>query len=106
MSAIDAVKAHYEERGRLSVDVPEWGLTVYWTPITPYDRRKIYKTGVEPTELATVDVLIQKATDADGKRLFTLDDRQDLLHRADVRVVNRVALDILEVPSVEDQEKN
>ena len=47
-----------------------------------------------------------KARDAEGKPLFTLEDKRALLHGVDWAVVTRVVGEIVAAPSVEDAVKN
>ena len=51
-----------------------------------------------------VDVLVMKATNANGEKLFTIEDRPTLLTKADSNVIGRVANAILadESPKVEE----
>jgi hypothetical protein len=51
-----------------------------------------------------VDILIMKATDEHGVKLFTVEHKQTLLNKADSNVVGRVANAILadDAPKVDD----
>jgi hypothetical protein len=51
-----------------------------------------------------VDILILKATDADGKKLFDIDHKPTLLNKADSNVIARVANAIIstQAPTVEE----
>lgn len=96
MSAIDRIKAHFDSLATKETVVPEWGITIYSTPVTIAERAKIYsgvKDGDEHTPL--VNVLLVKAKDADGKPLFALEDKAALFQHADGAVLIRVAASIL-----------
>lgn len=106
--ALEAALAHYKSLGTQSMVVPEWGgITVYWTPMTPADSDKFVRIGDDGKTVAILlDIVVGKALDADGKRLFDLDAKQKLRVGADQTVINRIARAMLASPSVEDAEKN
>ncbi len=111
MSLIDRAKQHFDDLGRTSIEVPEWGdgiapLRVFWTPMTALQHRKITSNEDGRSARLLVSVLILKAEDADGKRLFKEEDRGDLMSKVDLRIVTRVANAILAERSIEDLEKN
>ena len=111
MSAIDNAKAHFRDQGQRRIEVPEWGdergpLVVYAEPLTLAERRRLFQRNKGDDVGLSVDLLIVKARDADGKPLFSLDDKQALLNGVDPAVVARVAADIIAAPSLEDAEKN
>jgi hypothetical protein len=95
--ALDQIKAHYESLGRREIHVPEWNdLRFFVTPITPAERTKIYKGSSGDNDYGvTVNALIEKASDKDGKKLFTLEDRIHLLSKSDSAVLVRVFADIM-----------
>ena len=53
-----------------------------------------------------VDVVITKAENAEGERVFTLEDKQPLLRTAEFSVLSRVATEMLDHEDVDDLEKN
>lgn len=94
--AISKITAHFEALGTRELHVPEWGMTIYWTPVTVAERTRIYSGTKGDNDYETVvKILLDKARDADGKKIFTIDDRPALLQRADSSVVIRVAADIM-----------
>lgn len=110
-AALDRAKAHYVRLGRKRIEVPEWGepgapYVVYATPMTVGQRDRIQEKGNQDRAEMFVDVLLEKAQTEEGKPAFTPDDRHDLTHEVDSRVVSRMALEILAGPSDEDLEKN
>lgn len=94
-SAIDRVRAHFDAIGTRKIEVPEWELTVYATPATIEERRRIYKNDEENSFAVCVEILLVKAKDADGKPLFQLEDKAALLRHADSSVIVRVASAIM-----------
>lgn len=113
MGILDRAKAHYNEIDRGRLEVPEWGengkpLIVTWTPVTAKQHAKIYSRGLDKVgadELVTV--LIVKAEDENGEKLFQESARPTLTNEVDLKIVSRIANAILgPAKSVEDAAKN
>lgn len=104
MDAIDLVREHFISLGTKTIDVPEWKLTVYATPVTLAEKNKLYRKSRENDMELLVDILILKATDAEGKKLFDIDHKLTLLNKADSNVIARIANAIIstEAPTVEE----
>ena len=107
MDAIDLVREHFTALGTRKIEVPEWKLTIYATPVTLAEKSRLYKKSRENDMELLVDVLIMKATDEKGEKLFNIDHRLTLLNKADSNVIARVANAILsdDAPKA-DQIKN
>jgi hypothetical protein len=98
MSVIDRATAHYAKQERLIISVPEWGeesvpLEIHVFPMTMAEvnlMQKVASKKASNIEQAA-NVIIVKAKDKDGNRLFTLNDRDKLMQQADYRVVSRIA---------------
>ena len=88
MNIIDRVKAHFESQGVKKIEVSEWGeegkpLIIYAQPMTLAETRNLFK-GAKNDDLGVmVDVIVLKSKDADGNKIFKLDDKQVLLNNAD-----------------------
>lgn len=112
MKAIEAAQAHFEQLGRQHIEVPEWGtdghpLIVYWSPMTIADRRRIFKPDRPIDERLAIDVVILKAEDDRGGKLFdVIADEPLLMGKVEANVLRRVATAILAVPTVEQATKN
>ena len=99
---LDKAKEHFKAIDRKIIDVHEWGITVYAKPLTLADKR-ILTRNTKPDDVTLfADVLILKAEDKEGKKLYSLEDKQTLMRSVDPEVVARVAQDILKVVPVED----
>ena len=99
---LEKAKEHFKAIDRKIIDVPEWGITVYAKPLTLADKR-ILTRNTKPDDVTLfADVLILKAEDKEGKKLYSLEDKQTLMRSVDPEVVARVAQDILSVVPVED----
>lgn len=98
MSVIDRATAHYASQERLIIAVPEWGdgdtaLEIHVFPMTMAEvnmMQKIASKKASNIEQAA-NIIVVKAKDKDGKRLFTITDRDKLMQHADYRVVSRIA---------------
>jgi hypothetical protein len=104
MDAIDLVREHFASLGTRKIEVPEWKLTVYAAPVTLAEKNRLYKKSRESDMELLVDLLIMKAIDANGQKLFTIDHKPTLLNKADSNVVARVANAILadEAPKADE----
>jgi hypothetical protein len=104
MDAIDLVREHFASLGTRKIEVPEWKLTVYAAPVTLAEKNRLYRKSKESDMELLVDLLIMKATDANGQKLFTLEHKPTLLNKADSNVVARVANAILadEAPKADE----
>ena len=104
MDAIDLVREHFVSLGTKRIEVPEWKLTIYATPVTLSEKNKLYRKSRDNDMELLVDVLILKATDAEGKKLFDIDHKPTLLNKADSNVIARIANSIIstEAPTVEE----
>jgi hypothetical protein len=98
MSVINRATAHYAAQERLVISVPEWGddkgpLEMHVLPMTMSEVNmmgKIASKKASNIEQAA-NIIVVKAKDKDGKRLFTITDRDKLMQEADYRVVSRIA---------------
>lgn len=104
MDAIDLVREHFASLGTRKIEVPEWKLTIYAAPVTLAEKNRLYKKSKESDMELLVDLLIMKATDANGQKLFTLEHKPTLLNKADSNVLGRVANAILadEAPKADE----
>jgi hypothetical protein len=93
MSMIEKATKHYASQNRLIIDVPEWETQIHILPMTMAEVNMIQKIANKKASNIeqAVNMIIVKAKDADGNRLFSLSDRDTLLQNADYRVVSRIA---------------
>src|SRR5690606_17369688 len=90
--------AHYAAQERLIISVPEWGdesgpLMVHVFPMTMAEvnlMQKIASKKASNIEQAA-NIIVVKAKDESGKRIFSINDRDKLMQEADYRVVSRIA---------------
>lgn len=94
--ALAKITAHFDAIGTRKIEVPEWGIEIYTSGVTLAERTRIYANSKGDNDYEIlVNILIAKARDANGKPLFTLNDKPTLLQRADSSVLIRVAADIM-----------
>ena len=78
MRPIDKILATAGARPRRSLYVSEWDLEIYWSPVTLHDQRQLGQQKLcDELDLA-VHLVVRKAEDADGERLFSLADAHTL----------------------------
>lgn len=89
---LSKLRTAHDQRVMRSVEVPEYGITLYFPPLTLADREKISR-GINPRdEIAlSVSALIHQAKDADGSPAFP--DKPATraeLYRIEVDVLQRI----------------
>ena len=93
MSIIDKATSHYSSQNRLIINVPEWEQEIHVLPMTMAEvnmMQKIASKKASNIEQAA-NIIVVKAKDKDGKRLFKITDRDKLMQECDYRVVSRIA---------------
>lgn len=93
-SAIEKVVAHFSKQGLKKTHVEEWGLDVYYKPLTLSERHKINEASEFNPSFSPAYTLIYKALDEDGKRLFKTGDAAELKKSSVFSVVTTVAAKI------------
>ncbi len=99
MDAIDLVREHFASLGTRKIEVPEWKLTIYATPVTLAEKNRLYRKSKESDMELLADVLIMKAQNDKGEKLFTIEHKATLLNKADSNVLARTANMILAADS-------
>jgi hypothetical protein len=105
---IEAAVRHRNEAGLLHIDVPEWVVDgrptrIYWKLMTLAEWEVLAQKGQ-----SNADLLIMKALDANGNKLFTLEDKPELRNAVFVDVVERISKALIgERPKTQEEaEKN
>jgi|TARA_Y100000114_G_scaffold108172_1_gene101556 hypothetical protein len=113
MSVIDRAKTHFENIGIQSVEVPEWKdddgkpTIIYWQPINLFEKNKLFKKSDNMNDVSILaDIVVMKSLDKDGKKLFKLDDKMDLMTKVDSDVLSRIATRMVQVISPDEVKKN
>ena len=78
------------------IAVPEWETEVYYKPATTFhqESKVIELQQAGKTVEALVQTLINRALDKDGKHIFKLADKQDLMRGVDPAVILRIISDM------------
>jgi len=87
----DYVEKLKEKRKALSV--PEFGEIIYFSPINVLEWEKIVKLSGDSLSAGNVFTIIVKVEDAEGNKIFSLEDR-DTLEKVDWRITNQIANEI------------
>jgi len=111
MSVIDNAKKHFAEQDVKVIEVPEWGeddkpLRIFSKPLTLAETSKLYKMSKEDDLTMMAYVLIYKALDANGDKLFDLGDKNALLNSVDREILVGVATQIMGQETIEETKKN
>ena len=113
MSLGNQIAANRNKERRV-IEVPEWGgdapVLLYVGAITAGDMDKLQRKHKDflnnMTIAGMIDLIIAKAEDADGNRVFTLEDKATLM-REPVNLIADIAGKMFgDIASVEEQEKN
>lgn len=106
--ALAKIKAVYDNAPMRSVFVPEWDLMIFYRPLKGDELdviEAVTPKGCTPTRSNT-QVVVTKALDANGVRLFKNDEADELYETAYPEVVNRLSTELWKAPSVAQAEKN
>lgn len=118
MKLIERARAHFEAIGLQWKDVPEWGekdaegtlvapARVYWRPMTLAEKNKGDQARTRDGRVAALaEMLIMKAIDAEGKALFTLDDKYFLMHKVHPDLIADLVIEMQNTPTAEEAAKN
>lgn len=110
----DRISANRSSRERKSTTVEEWGdgdipLQIFFGGITGQDIDRITRKHKDfltnPTIASMVELIILKAEDSDGEKLFTIEDKMVLLKEPLVTIAELFG-EMFSGDTVEEQEKN
>tara|TARA_R110001606_G_scaffold149261_1_gene289209 strand:- start:200 stop:550 length:351 start_codon:yes stop_codon:yes gene_type:complete len=103
MSVLTNAKKHFHNlnNGELnSMEVPEWGTTVYWKTggLNFQSQSKVIElTNAGKTAEALVEMLILRAIDADGKKMFKQVEKNEIMREVDPDIILKVVTAINEI---------
>lgn len=110
MRLIERIAEQYSKIELKSISVPEWGddVTVYYKPLTADELDAVTAEMPEGSSgtRSNVQVIILKALDASGKRLFSNAEAGELSGKSFAETINRVAGAMIKVVTVEQAVKN
>jgi len=112
MSVIDIAKSHFENIGVQSMEVPEWtdedgkAVVIFWNPITLSEKNKLLRKSETLNDVAILaDIMIMKALDKDGNKIFKLEDKIPLMDKSDPDVLTRIDQKIVSAPTTDELKK-
>jgi len=91
MSLLENVTKHFASRR--SLRVPEWDATIFWSPLTAREQASISgmsKGMSDSSQKAMIRMLVAKAEDSEGKKLFEPQDIDVMVEKADFTVIGRL----------------
>ena len=111
MKAIERAKEHFAQQDVKVIEVPEWGnedkpLKIYSKPLTLSETSKLYNMSKDDDLTMMAYVLIYKALDENGDKLFDLSDKRALLNDVDQQILVDVATQIMGQKPIEERKKN
>ena len=96
MTVLSKAKEHFKEmanQGTNNVDVPEWGTTVYWNigGLNFAQQSKVIELQQNGKSAeALVEMMIMRALDSEGKRMFKLAEKTEIMREVDPNVILKV----------------
>ena len=96
MTTLNKAKQHFREvanKGTGSIVVPEWDTTIYWKigGLNFASQNKIMElTSSGKSAEALVEMLILRSLDSEGKKMFKLMDKQEIMREVDPNVILKV----------------
>ena len=98
--AVDLLKNKFGVSQLYKHDVVKDGaveLTVYWHPLTIAERESIIKkSGTEDNNDYALQMMIEKALDEDGKRIFQDGDKASLRREVEANILQEIQLAMIE----------
>jgi hypothetical protein len=93
---LSKAKEHFREianKGMGNIEVPEWGVTVYWRigGLNFASQSKIIELqNAGKSAEALVEMMIMRALDSEGKKMFKLAEKTELMREVDPNVILKV----------------
>jgi hypothetical protein len=105
---LSRIKADYDSKKMRKVPVPEWGVDIYYNPLTLSERKRIGAGHDKEDEAGLmVSLLIEKALDEDGNPVFESNapTRATLEGESDSAVTSRIVT-AMGAQETQDKAKN
>ena len=109
-SLIEQLSTRFSSAEKMTIEVPEWGMNgegepfkVYFSAWTLHDERSIKRFINDENPEGFAYVVVKKAQDINGKRLFDDGDVKRLMRNTEAHIIKRIAMEIIgSTISVED----
>ncbi len=107
MSLKEKIIQYIASDRRRKIEVPEFGETIYATPVTVLDMEKIlsYPEAATNSRDYHIYTIIEKAEDEKGQKIFSPEDKP-YLEKMDWAIISRISNDIQEVITPDEAKKN
>ena len=113
MSVLDHARSHFENIGVQSIEVPEWKdehgkpSIIYWNPINLHEKNILFKKSGNMSEVSILaDILVMKALDKDGNKIFKPEDKIALMYKVDSDILSRISTAMVQAINPEEVKKN
>ena len=109
--SVDALSAYLAKRETKYVDIDELGaegepLRLYYKPFTTGEMIQVQKQHKDiSTPEALIDLIVKKALDADGEKVFTIEHKM-MLKQLPPELIYKMATPMMLVTDVEDMAGN
>tara|TARA_Y100001937_G_scaffold124608_1_gene189670 strand:- start:1926 stop:2270 length:345 start_codon:yes stop_codon:yes gene_type:complete len=105
----EGVKSHFDSLDVKIIEVPEWGLegdkAIYVKPFTMKEKARLFKGANDSDLNVLVDIIIAKAEDQEGNKMFDLSHKPKFMIKADTDIISRVSTQILASDTISDLKK-
>lgn len=109
MSILNKLKDDFESLGVQSIDIEHTDGTVskvFWNPITLSEKKKLFDKSANINDVSLLaDIVIMKAIDKDGKKLFSVEDKISLMHKVDSDTIAKIATAMIQTITPEEVKK-
>ena len=99
----DGIRDHFSQLDTQIIEVPEWGLigdkAIYCKPFNMLEKQKIFKGATNTDLIVLIDVIIEKALNKDGEKMFNATHVLAFKTKADTNVIS-ILFDFVTTPFV------
>lgn len=113
MSVIDIAKSHFENIGIQFIEIPEWKdehgnpTVLYWNPINLSEKNILFKKSNNLNDVSILaDIVVMKALDKDGNKIFKPEDKITLMYKVDSDILSRISTAMVQAINPEEVKKN
>ena len=99
MALIDSALAHFSKESQRTIEVVEWGVTLYSKNLSLEDRASLLSRSGDDNTAYLVYACIFGLVDDKGEPVFNIGDKPKLLKGVDPQIVIRLANFVLKVES-------
>lgn len=108
---LEGAISHFKHQEIKVIEVEEWGLVgedaIYVKPFTLAEKNEIFGSGDLKDLYVLIDVIVKKAENKDGEKMFDLESKVKMKKFVDPDIISRIATQILSTtPSVNELKKN